>query len=174
MVAHLESKEFDFTPFHHLILVGRKIMHNRDEHEKIEWIYGLSACTYYAYCIGFLALICSLNYLMISLHNLGISKEFRIVRDNRVNRNTVKPALPHLAISTNELSTTVSKTGYASFILLFFFVFSSFSLFVLYSLLSIFCFTLYKYTSISHDCPCFGIKLNCKQWLERNEGAFSG
>ncbi|XP_022948928.1 uncharacterized protein LOC111452434 isoform X2 [Cucurbita moschata] len=44
----------------------------------------------------------------------GISKEFRVVRDNRVNRNThreVKPALPHLAISTNELSTTVSKTG---------------------------------------------------------------
>ncbi|KAL0554298.1 hypothetical protein IC582_008216 [Cucumis melo] len=44
----------------------------------------------------------------------GISKEFRVVRDNRVNRNSnreVKPASSHLAISSNEVSSNVSKSG---------------------------------------------------------------
>ncbi|XP_022980507.1 uncharacterized protein LOC111479877 isoform X1 [Cucurbita maxima] len=44
----------------------------------------------------------------------GISKEFRVVRDNRVNRNAnreVKPASSPLEISTNEVSTNVSKSG---------------------------------------------------------------
>lgn len=74
--------------------------------------------------LGLLALLCSLSCLMIDLCHLGISKEFRVVRDNRVNRNTnreVKPASSHSAIPTNEVSTNVSKSGYASLIFFFFF-----------------------------------------------------
>ena len=60
---------------------------------------------------------------MIDLCDLGISKEFRVVRDNRVNRNAnreVKPASSPLAISTNEVSTNVAKSGYASLIFFLF------------------------------------------------------
>lgn len=64
------------------------------------------------------------------LLDAGIGREFRVVRDNRVNQNTnrdMKPVSPQLATSANEqVISNISEKGYV-----FFFVLSMFKVLVL-------------------------------------------
>lgn len=64
------------------------------------------------------------------LLDAGIGREFRVVRDNRVNQNTnrdMKPVSPQLSTSANEqVISNISEKGYV-----FFFVLSMFKVLVL-------------------------------------------